>query len=69
MKRYLFEMHSIVTDNLSGKEIKECEKKWGKLIKVVIDGYMRVNCLYHGNQVPLEELHLYQHSLLYKKNK
>ena len=54
MKTYIFEHGRIDAVNLSGAEIRENEKKSGRLIKVVI-GHNIIPVDYRENQLPVEE--------------
>lgn len=54
MKTYIFEQGKLNTENLSGSQIRENEKKLGRLIKVVI-GTKIIPVDYRDNQIPVTE--------------
>lgn len=54
MKTYIFANGRIDTDNLSGAQIKEKEREFGRL-EMVIDGNRKIPVDYNPLQIPVEE--------------
>lgn len=55
MKIYYFEKKRVEAD-LDGQAIRDYEKHYGKLLKVIINGHDIVDCDYHPLQKEFEEI-------------